>query len=246
MNKRKEEQLKRILQAIKSGEIVNDGKLPTERELERHFSMSRLHIRECLNILEASGVLEIRERQGIFVESHDVSGAFRSLDDFQSAWPVGLYDEISEVRRLVEVPAARLAAQRRNEQDLEHLHEALTMLRRVIALAPPERGLQGAKWNSIFHNLIATAAHNMVLLRIYESVIALSQSTLNSLILGDIARRPQDIWPDQIIDEHEKLAEAIFRQDAETAGKIMKLHLERTYTRYKLSYTVNLERKDNG
>ena len=105
MNKRKEEQLKRILQAIKSGEIVNDGKLPTERELERHFSMSRLHIRECLNILEAYGVLEIRERQGIFVESHDVSGAFRSLDDFQSAWPVGLYDEISEVRRLVEVPA---------------------------------------------------------------------------------------------------------------------------------------------
>ena len=87
MNKRKEEQLKRILQAIKSGEIVNDGKLPTERELERHFSMSRLHIRECLNILEAYGVLEIRERQGIFVESHDVSGAFRSLDDFQSAWP---------------------------------------------------------------------------------------------------------------------------------------------------------------
>lgn len=143
MNKRKEEQLKRILQAIKSGEIVNDGKLPTERELERHFSMSRLHIRECLNILEAYGVLEIRERQGIFVESHDVSGAFRSLDDFQSAWPVGLYDEISEVRRLVEVPAARFAAQRRNEQDLEHLHEALTMLRRVIALAPPERVYRG-------------------------------------------------------------------------------------------------------
>ena len=116
MNKRKEEQLKRILQAIKSGEIVNDGKLPTERELERHFSMSRLHIRECLNILEAYGVLEIRERQGIFVESHDVSGAFRSLDDFQSAWAVGLYDEISEVRRLVEVPAARLAAQRRTSR----------------------------------------------------------------------------------------------------------------------------------
>ena len=104
MNLRKKEQVKRILQAIQSGEIVQDGKLPTERALEKHFNMSRLHVRECLTILEAYGVIEIRERQGIFVENPEINNAFIPLEIFQTAWPAGLYEEISEMRLLIEVP----------------------------------------------------------------------------------------------------------------------------------------------
>jgi GntR family transcriptional repressor for pyruvate dehydrogenase complex len=241
MNPRKEKQLKEMLQAIENGTIVKDGKLLSERELEATLHMSRLHIRECLNILEAYGVIDIRERQGIFVARHDVDNAFRSLDAFQSAWPVGLYDEISEVRRLIEVPAARLAAERRNEKDLEHLNYALDMLHKILKLAPPERGIQGAKWNAIFHNLIASAAHNSVLLRMYECVITLSQNTLNTLVLGNISRLPQDEWPDQIGEEHDQLADAISKQDGAAAAKVMDLHLVRTYYRYKLTYTTSLE-----
>ena len=243
MNKRKMEQVKTILQAIQSGAIVRGGKLLSERELEAYFNMSRLHIRECLIILEAYGVLEIRERQGIFVENRDVDNAFRALSGFQSSWPIGLYAEISEVRNLVEIPAARLAAARRNDADVARMKECLQMMESVIKLDSPERGIKGSRWNSLFHNLIATAAHNMVLLRAYEGLIALSQNTIDTLHMGNFNKLPQDAWPESILEEHRKLAEAIFNQDAELAGELMNIHLERTDYRYHLSCCPSAHQK---
>lgn len=242
MNLRKKEQVKRILQAIQSGEIVQDGKLPTERALEKHFNMSRLHVRECLTILEAYGVIEIRERQGIFVENPEINNAFIPLEIFQTAWPAGLYEEISEMRLLIEVPAARLAAQRRSSEDAARIRDVVKMLEVASRLQSPARGIEGAQYNRIFHNLIASSAHNSVLMRIYEGLIALSQNTINLLIRGNLTRLSQDEWPEMILEEHQNLADAILDQDSEKAAALMKLHLTNTDKRTHSSFSKMLHK----
>lgn len=226
-----------MLQAIQSGEVIQDGKLPAERELAKYFDMSRLHVRECLTVLEAYGVIEIRERQGIFVEKFETNNAFVPLEILQTAWPVGLYEEISEMRMLIEVPAARLAAQRRSAEDASRIRDVIKMLEAAAQLASPERGIEGAKYNRIFHNLVASSAHNSVLMRVYEGLIALSQNTINSLIRGNLTRLPQDEWPETILEEHQNLANAILDQDSEGAAELMKLHLLNTDKRTHSSFS---------
>lgn len=232
-----------MLQAIQSGEVIREGKLPTERELAKYFDMSRLHVRECLTILEAYGIIEIRERQGIFVEKFEINNAFVPLEILQTAWPAGLYEEISEMRMLIEVPAARLAAQRRSAEDASRIRDIVKMLEAATQLESPARGIEGAKYNRIFHNLVASAAHNAVLMRVYEGLIALSQSTINLLIRENLTRLPQDEWPEMILKEHQDLANAILEQDSEGAAELMRIHLMNTDKRTHSSFSPHASQK---
>jgi GntR family transcriptional regulator len=52
---------------IDSGELPRESKLPTEVQLEQKFGASRITVREAVKILVSEGLLETRERVGIFV-----------------------------------------------------------------------------------------------------------------------------------------------------------------------------------
>ncbi|AER67574.1 regulatory protein GntR HTH [Thermovirga lienii DSM 17291] len=53
-----------IYKHIKEERFGGGNKLPSERELADMFGITRTLVREALAILEAFGVIEIRDRQG--------------------------------------------------------------------------------------------------------------------------------------------------------------------------------------
>ena len=68
MNPKRREVLEILMNLIQSGEIVRDGKLLPEREIAARLDMSLSVVREALIGLEALGALDVRERQGVFVQ----------------------------------------------------------------------------------------------------------------------------------------------------------------------------------
>ena len=69
MNEKRRQVIEKLLDKIQSGEIVAGDKLLPERRLAEVVGETRPVLREGLIALEAMGVLDIRDRQGIFLSS---------------------------------------------------------------------------------------------------------------------------------------------------------------------------------
>ncbi len=65
MNETRKDLIRRLTDLVSQGNVVTGGKLPPERELAALLGTTRPLLREGLIALEALGLLEIRDRQGI-------------------------------------------------------------------------------------------------------------------------------------------------------------------------------------
>ena len=107
----------KLVQLIKENKFSEGDKLPSERDLARLLNVSRNVLREAIVTLAGIGALEVRERQGIFVKKQDDFGITDNLQNLQ-ALPSDLVTYQMEARIIISVPAARMAAERRTEEDL--------------------------------------------------------------------------------------------------------------------------------
>src|SRR5262245_26619177 len=138
------------------------GRMPSERELADHFSVSRGQIREALAILEAMRIVERRAKSGIYLTTRQpgvealalLARAGLPLD------PVRIY-EIVEIRKIHEIKAAELACGRATEENYERLREILSQSEAKIAAGQPimqedrdfHLEIVRATKNSMFHQI---------------------------------------------------------------------------------------------
>ena len=221
MERKREEVVRRLSEWIEKPERFPGGHLPPERDLAREMGVSRTLLREAVITLEALGRLEVRERQGIFVRNtrgEDFAVSLKTL----SLWPDELLVHLMEMRLVVEVPAAGLAARRRTENELEQMRRCVLHLKEVHA-APDGGASSGAYWDSLLHALVVGSAHNPVLTRLYEGLTSTMEKqivTSRSLLL-----RYSDM-SGKILEEHELLVDSIARKDPEGAMGALRRHLE--------------------
>ncbi|WP_460536342.1 FadR/GntR family transcriptional regulator [Chitinimonas naiadis] len=145
---------------IELGEWLTDTRIPTEPELVALCGASRNTVREAVRALTFSGVLETRQGDGTYVRSRvDPTATMRALGK------ASLREHL-ELRSLLEVEAARLAALRHSPADLAELQQLL-MARGDRAKGEPsladfiERDLR-------FHRKIAQMSGNASLAALYE------------------------------------------------------------------------------
>jgi GntR family transcriptional regulator, transcriptional repressor for pyruvate dehydrogenase complex len=155
--------------------IANSGlragdRLPSERELCERLRVGRTTLREALRLLQMSGLIDIRHGRGAFIRQED-------LGDFlvRSAGPalragVDLPD-LAEMRSLLEVQAARLAAERRTLAQLSRFEEHLARAEQLAA-----KGGYSVDDDMEFHGLVFEAAGNTVLCRFVSIVHELLRS----------------------------------------------------------------------
>src|SRR3546814_20079193 len=118
---------------INAGEWTPGMRIPTESQLSNSLGVGRNTVREAVRALVHTGVLEVRQGAGTFVlSSRDASGLLQRLDQ------AALHDT-SEVRRALEVEAARLTASRRTDEDRKG----------------SEEGRAGKGWCSTLRNRLA-------------------------------------------------------------------------------------------
>ncbi|GEL22716.1 hypothetical protein PSU4_16700 [Pseudonocardia sulfidoxydans NBRC 16205] len=107
-----------LRERIVGGQFPVDQRLPVEASLARELGVGRSTVREALRVLVHAGLLESRQGDGTYVRArHETDAALRRR--VLKADVINAY----EVRRAMEVEAARLAATHRSAADLARLHE---------------------------------------------------------------------------------------------------------------------------
>lgn len=111
MNQQRQALIKELYGAIERGEIVRGQQLLTERELCERFNVKRSLLREALVALETLVVIDIRERQGMFLMNRPTKMLSDSLDFLSDYSPSLLHDKSIETRMIIEPKAAGMAAE---------------------------------------------------------------------------------------------------------------------------------------
>jgi GntR family transcriptional repressor for pyruvate dehydrogenase complex len=215
-----EEIVKQIVDRIKSGDLKPGDKLPTERELAAQLKVSRTAIREALRSLEVMGLIDSKVGSGTYVREV-------SLDSLMDAFAGILKQnermvvELIEVRMLLEVEIAKLAAKRRTEDNLRAIENALELIENEI-----EQGELGFEGDNAFHEELTNAAGNLALSSIHNLCGELLSSTRKAALMALDS-------PMISLEYHRRIYEAVKNQDAEEAGRIMREHLEVAYNNLK-------------
>jgi DNA-binding FadR family transcriptional regulator len=208
----------RLRERVVSGELPTGARLPNEAVLARDFGVSRATLREALRSLAAQNLIRTAKGAGggSYVTIPSIGGVsdflHSSLTLLADADDVTL-DELLEARELLEVPAARLAATRRSEAELERLQAA-------IPDQPLRLGTQGQfVYNQDFHLVVIEGCRNPLLAMAAQPIFAVLQRNLARSKLGRGFHRA-------INDQHRTIAAAIEAGDADAAGGEMHLHLD--------------------
>jgi DNA-binding FadR family transcriptional regulator len=207
-----------LRELIVSGEVTPGHRLPNEATLSAQLGVSRATVREALRSLAAQNL--IRTTKGATGGSFVILPTADHISDFLSSNIALLsytenvsLDEFLELRELLEVPAARLAAQRHTDADLEQLE-------RSIPDNPQSLGVEEHFiHNKDFHSAVVEASGNTLLLIAAQPVFSVLQTHLQRSTLGRRFHR-------QVNDDHRLITAAITAGDDEAAAAEMLRHLE--------------------
>ena len=152
-----------LREAILSGTFSRGDKLSSEIELSQSFSVSRTTVREALRSLASEGLISKTPGAsgGSFVQVVDHQSMGLLLGEtMQTTLRFGSidHDEVASVRRMLEIPSARLAAEHRADADLQLLDDILARQKGLTVESPEVPGLDVG-----FHAAIAEASRNRVL-----------------------------------------------------------------------------------
>ncbi|KZM50510.1 FadR/GntR family transcriptional regulator [Labrenzia sp. OB1] len=205
----------KILAKIMDGDIPVGGKLPTEQTLSEELGVSRPVLRQALKQLREDDVVVSRQGSGSYVKRRP-EGAVR---DFAPVGSIADIQRTFEFRAAIEGEAAFLAAERRSEDDLAELRNALLELDRCI-----ENGELGVAADEAFHVAVCNAADN-------KYFVAARSSMKSNILTGmNLTRnltltKPQDRLK-LVQSEHYSIFEAIEKSDRKGARKAMRSHVE--------------------
>jgi len=207
-----------LRELIMAGELAPGERLPNEALLAREFGVSRATVREALRVLAAQNLLRTAKGAGggsyVTLPTVDHISEFlrANINLLTDSQDVTL-EELIEARELLEVPAARLAAKRRNEADLDRLRAAIPG--EPLKLDTQEQFV----YNKDFHSAVIECCGNTLLYIAAQPVFSALQTNLARSALGRRFHR-------EINAHHRRIVAAVEAGDEDEAGGEMYRHLE--------------------
>jgi GntR family transcriptional repressor for pyruvate dehydrogenase complex len=204
-----------LLDSIRAGELVPGTQLPSERDLSVDFGVARTSVREAIQGLASLGLLEKRGNRSYVIEELPAA-ALDAPDPDRD-----LVRELFEVRRVVEIPIARLAAERASPGERREI-------RRLSLQFGPDlpidelRGLDRA-----FHWALACACGNELLAELYGKVLDhVFRSVELDQLLGEPHRRHAvgEIVRGAV-EAHRAIGRGIMQGDADAVAHAATRHL---------------------
>lgn len=198
---------------ITSQQLRQGDRLPPERDLAEQFRVSRTVVREAVRSLVAKGLLEVVSGSGTYVRAVQLAAVAESLGLLLRARGSG-YRKIHEIRQLLEVEIAGLAAERATADDLAAMEETLRDLAQTDG-----RPEAFARVDVAFHATLARATQNELFSILLESVgDVLLQVRQKGALLPGTAQRA--------LHHHVAIFERVRAHDTLGAQEAMRLHLE--------------------
>jgi len=209
----------RLLHDITEGVYPAGERLPPEPVLAEASGVSRLTLREAVRSLAQRGVLRVEQGRGTFVNP---STAWLPLDPELLTSLVrrdrGLASQLTEVRAIVEVGAAGLAARRRTAADLERMRRALD--RAAAALEAGDIDLF-SRADIDFHAAVLDAVGNQFVPAMLVPVDGALQEIRRQTSQDHAASR-------RALVMHRRILDAVRRRSATAAAEAMRRHLDET------------------
>ena len=199
---------------IDRGELRPGDRLPAERDLATHIGVSRPTVRAGLRALSAMGVVQSRHGSGTFIPSGPPSLGSEALS-FLAALHGLTRDEMYEARRILEVGAAGLAAERATPDQVATLSEEVAGM-----FATMEDPALFLVHDINFHRAVAAASGNPIVATLVEMVSALYYESRR-----DTAARASDLDLRDAAEMHRRIYQAIRAREADTARQTMHAHL---------------------
>jgi DNA-binding FadR family transcriptional regulator len=219
----------RLFEQLKSGEWQPGDHLPSERELMARYGVGRPAIREAMQTLAHSGVIEIAHGDRARVRMptaqsliDQITGGAQHLLRMQP----NTLDNLKEVRVFLETGMARIAAERATASDIERLRQRHETHRQVLDDID-----QFLACDMAFHREIAAISGNPIFPAIVEAMLSWAKEFYVTIL------RAPGKEPLTII-EHERIIETIANHDPAGAEQAMRDHLTRANTLYRTTSVV--------
>jgi DNA-binding GntR family transcriptional regulator len=196
----------RIREDIMSLKIPPDSKVSVDR-LARELQVSQTPIREALSMLEANGLV-LKQR---FV-GYCTAPTLRRKQ----------FEELYEIRRLIEPYAARCAAQRMTDKELLEISGLALRMSPEHAADSQTTYTHFAVEDGEFHALIARGSGN--------TLIAEALDRLHTH-LHIFRLRFHSVVTNEAFTEHSLITRALQKRDPDAAEAAMRSHVQKSYER---------------
>lgn len=213
----------RLMARIRAGELKPGDQLPPERELMTFYGVGRPAVREALQALERSGIVEIShgERARVVVPSaHQLIGQIGEGTRHLLQSQPDMLDHLKDARIFLEVGMARQAAERATPADVAALRARIEEHR--ASLPRLEEFLIR---DMAFHREIARISGNPIFAAMIEAMFAWASDFYQRLVRAPGLEL-------LTLDEHARLVDAIADHDPDAAEAAIRAHLLRSNALY--------------
>jgi GntR family transcriptional repressor for pyruvate dehydrogenase complex len=214
--KRAEQVRDSLIALIRDGQLKDGDKLPTEPQLSAMFGVGRSSVREEVQSLIGLGIIEMRPGRGAFVSRVSLNDLVRMVDGAVKL-EYGAALQMHEVRAMLEITAARLAATRRTDDDLKRMAVAIDRYRKAGSETPNEELVTS---DLDFHRAVVEAAHNDMMIQLLNSFSGLLREHRRQY-----AATTEPAMREEVIRGHEAILEAITSGDPRAAAARMQGHM---------------------
>jgi len=221
---RKHRDVMRILIAdIVSGVRPAGDMLPREVDLAAEFEVSRGVARETIRAMEERGLISVKHGKGATVNEpaewdvFDPDVLAATLDSERGSEVLAEY---LECRRILEVEAAGLAAERATKRDIEQLTAALRRMEETAARPESQAAEERFHESDIaFHQTLIGATGNRALGGLVERIHS-------ALLLARFPLARPQYRQERALPEHRRILAAVSAKDPAEARQAMSDHLD--------------------
>jgi GntR family transcriptional repressor for pyruvate dehydrogenase complex len=215
-----EQVAQQLQELIISGELRPDDRLPPERELADQLGVSRTVIREATKSLEQRGLLEVLTGSGTYVSQMDPKVVSDSIG-LLVRQSTSSFDYLNEIRRMLEVEIAGLAAERATPRDIEVMDRALQAMDEAVSELGTNPALDDfVEADLAFHNALAKATRNPLLPVLLEPITGLLVE------FRHLASRAPGA-PEDAVSYHRQILEQVKARDGAACREMMRKHLSK-------------------
>jgi GntR family transcriptional regulator, transcriptional repressor for pyruvate dehydrogenase complex len=203
----------RLVDDIAARRLKPGDPIPAERQLAQTLAVGRSSIREALRMVESRGLIA-SAGNGTFVVA-DYGNPLNTSLALLMEMGDGDLRQLFEVRKVLEVEMAGLAAERRSDEDVERMRHAIVAMDEGLGSA--ERYIAG---DLEFHQAIVAATGN----RIARSMMHAIRDVMRRALLS-IYQIPGS--PERSMEQHRQILDAVVAGRPDEARARMREHLLR-------------------
>jgi GntR family transcriptional regulator, transcriptional repressor for pyruvate dehydrogenase complex len=202
-----------IKNQIRDGKLITGGKLPAERELSVVLGVSRNSVREAIRTLDIMGVISSQQGAGNYLTGNFENNLVESMSMMFLLNQIN-YQQISQLRRGLEMQALMLAIDNITEQEVKKLVEINSKLEN-------ETEENNVILDKKLHYNIAKASNNTLIIDILQAL-----SELIDQFIVDLRREilSSDSSKLRLQEAHTEMIKSLVTRDKNLAYEAINKH----------------------